>query len=74
MRNTLRYIGLIFAKSEEEFFDLYDESDISLKFNVADHVEQKVGTNQDGLKYAASFLDLGYAFSHFISAVNAHVR
>ena len=63
--------SLIFAKSEEEFFDLYDESDISLKFNVADHVEQKVGTNQDGLKYAASFLDLGYAFSHFISAVKA---
>lgn len=59
--------ALVFAKSEEEFFDLYDESDIAFDFNLVDHIRQKVGSN--GQKYVDQFIKLGYAFSTFISTV-----
>lgn len=58
---------MIFAKSEEEFFDLYDESDISFAFNVVDHVQEKGGTG--AIKYSAQFIKLGYAFSLFVSSL-----
>ncbi len=59
--------SMIFAKSEEEFFDLYDESDVSFAFNIVDHIQQKVGASAN--KYNAQFIKLGYAFSAFVVAV-----
>lgn len=59
--------SMIFAKSENEFFDLYDESDISFDFNVVDHVSNKGGAAAN--KYTAQFIKLGYAFSVFVSTV-----
>lgn len=59
--------AMIFAKSEEEFFDLYDESDISFGFNVVDHVQKKGGHSAS--KYTAQFIKLGYAFSAFVAEV-----
>ena len=59
--------ALIFAKSEEGFFDLYDESDISFAFNIVDHVEKK--GDQNAKKYLGRFIKLGYAFSAFISEI-----
>ena len=59
--------AIIFAKSEEEFFDLYDESDISFDFNVVDHVQKKGGLSAN--KYTAPFMKLGYTFSAFVAAV-----
>jgi len=58
---------LIFAKSEEEFFDLYDESDLLFDFNLVEHIQKKAGANAS--EYVAQFIKLGYAFSKFISTV-----
>jgi len=59
--------ALIFAKSEEEFFDLYDESDLLLDFNLVDHIHKKAGNN--AAEYTAQFIKLGYAFSTFMDTV-----
>lgn len=59
--------ALIFAKSEEEFFDLYDESDILFDFNLVDFIQKKAGSNAQN--YIAQFLKLGYKFAEFITTV-----
>lgn len=59
--------ALVFAKSEEEFFDLYDESDLLFDFNLVDFVQKKAGTY--AAEYSAQFIKLGYAFADFITTV-----
>lgn len=59
--------ALIFAKSEEEFFDLYDESDILFDFNLVDFIQKKAGQNAQ--TYVGQFIKLGYKFAEFISTV-----
>lgn len=59
--------ALIFAKSEEEFYDLYDESSLQFSFNLMDFIQKK--TTSANAKYTAQFLKLGYAFSKFINTV-----
>lgn len=59
--------ALIFAKSEEEFFDLYEESDILFDFNLVDFIQKKAGSNAQA--YVGQFLKLGYSFAEFISTV-----
>ena len=62
--------SLIFAKSEEEFFDLYDECDLIFDFNLIEHVREKA--NKAGVNandYVARFIKLGKAFKNFIQTV-----
>lgn len=59
--------ALIFAKSQEEFFDLYDESDILFDFNMVDFIQKKAGNNAQN--YVGQFLKLGYKFAEFITTV-----
>lgn len=59
--------ALIFAKCEEEFFDLYDESDILFNFNLVDFIQKKAGSNAQ--THIGQFLKLGYKFAEFISTV-----
>lgn len=59
--------ALIFAKSEEEFFDIYDESDIHFDSNLVDYIQKKAGQNAQ--KYVGQFLKLGYKFVDFITTV-----
>lgn len=60
--------SLMFAKSEEEFFDLYDESDIKFDFNLSDYIDSKcVG---DAKLISAKFDLLGRKFVEFIDSVS----
>lgn len=59
--------SLLFAKSEEEFFDLYDESDIRFDFDVARYVDEN--TSSDAKIISAKFDSLGKRFVKFIYAV-----
>lgn len=59
--------SLLFAKSEEEFFDLYDESDIQFDFDVAKYVDEN--TSADTKIISAKFDSLGKKFVKFIYAV-----
>lgn len=59
--------SLLFAKSEEEFFDLYDESDIRFDFDVAKYVDEN--TSEDTKIISAKFDNLGKKFVKFIYAV-----
>ena len=61
--------SLIFAKSEEEFFDLYDEGAPAFDFDLIEYVKNKVGNYPDGEKYVGKFIKLGYAFSAFLDTV-----
>ena len=61
--------SLIFAKSEEEFFDLYDEGAPAFNFDFIEYVKNKVGNNPDGKKYVGEFIKLGYAFAAFLDTV-----
>lgn len=65
--NINKMPALVFAKSEEEFFDLYDESDLLFDFNLVDFVQNKAGSQ--AAEYAAQFIKLGYAFAEFITTV-----
>lgn len=59
--------SLLFAKSEEEFFDLYDESDIRFDFDVAKYVDENA--SDDTKIISAKFDSLGKKFVKFIYAV-----
>lgn len=59
---------LMFAKSQEEFFDLYDESDIKFDFNLVDYINGK--TNNETEYIGASFQKLGKLFVKFIYDVS----
>ncbi len=61
--------SLIFAKSEEEFFDLYDEGAPAFDFDLIEYVRNKVGNHPDGKKYVGEFIKLGYAFAAFLDTV-----
>lgn len=60
--------SLLFAKSEEEFFDLYDESDIRFDFDLAKYVDEN--TTADTKLISAKFDKLGKKFVKFIHAVS----
>ncbi len=60
-------ISLLFAKSEEEFFDVYNESDINLEFNLVDYIDKHIN-NKESL-YLAKFSSLGNKFTNFILSV-----
>ena len=59
--------SILFAKSEEEFFDLYDESDINFTFNLTKYVDEN--TIGDTKIISAKFDLLGKKFSKFINIV-----
>lgn len=59
--------SLLFAKSEEEFFDLYDESDIRFDFDLTRYVDEN--TTIDNKLISAGFDNLGKKFVKFINAV-----
>lgn len=59
--------SLLFAKSEEEFFDLYDESDIRFDFNLTKYVDEN--TTSDTKLISAKFDILGKKFTKFIYSV-----
>ena len=61
--------SLIFAKSEEEFFDLYDEGSPAFDFDFIEYVKNKVGNHPEGKKYVGEFIKLGYAFAAFLDTV-----
>ncbi|WP_373265497.1 ATP-binding protein [Hungatella hathewayi] len=58
---------LILSKSEEEFFDRLNESDINFKFNLAEHIDKKVQNNEKEI--SARFDEVGKAFSAFVYCV-----
>ncbi len=59
--------SLLFAKSEEEFFDLYDESDIRFDFDIAKYVDENTSANTKII--SAKFDNLGEKFVKFIYTV-----
>ena len=60
--------ALLFAKSEEEFFDLYDESDVSFDFNLSDYIDSKC--NGDAKIISAKFDVLGRKFVDFVKCIS----
>ena len=62
-----KIIPLLFAKSEEEFFDLYDESDIRFDFNLTKYIDEN--TSGDSKIYSAKFDILGKKFANFLYSV-----
>lgn len=62
--------ALIFAKSEEEFFDLYNESYIDFDFNIIEFIQNNSINCIEA--YQAGFLELGYAFTEFIETIKHH--
>ena len=66
---TLKKITpLMFAKSEEEFFDLYAESDIKYNNNLLEYLDQKC-TSDEGKIISAKFDVLGQKYVKFIKSV-----
>ena len=59
---------LLFAKSEEEFFDLFDESDVKFDINLSSFVDEK--TTGDAKEYSVRFDKLGYAFVKFVHKIS----
>lgn len=59
---------LLFAKSEEEFFDLYDESDIRFDFDLTNYIDKK--TTSETKIISAKFDELGKKFVKFINSVS----
>ena len=55
--------SLLFAKSEEEFFDLYDESDIKFDFNLAEYIDENIPNEE--MLVSAKFDKLGEKFVKF---------
>lgn len=55
--------SLLFAKSEEEFFDLYDESDIKFDFNLAEYIDAHIPDEE--MLISARFDKLGEKFVQF---------
>ena len=59
--------GLLFSKSEEEFFDKLDECTINYDFNLCDYISSKLPAQETKLR--AEFTKLGYAFSELINDI-----
>ena len=62
-------VPLIFAKGEEEFFDLYDDRELIFDFNIVDHIQEKADNNAN--EYVAHFIKLGNTFVHFLNAIKS---
>lgn len=60
--------SLLFAKSEEEFFDLYDENDIRFDFNLTEYIDAHTGAETKIV--SARFDKLGKAFVKFIHSIS----
>lgn len=64
---------LFFAKSEEEFFDYYDESDINFSFNLLEDINERIGvfgSIDNNIKVILDkYNELGDYFSGFINGV-----
>lgn len=54
----------IFTKSEEEFFDLYDENNIDFSFNLSKYIDEKA--TGEAIEYSVLFDKLGSSFVKFI--------
>lgn len=67
LASVKKITSLLFAKSEEEFFDLYDENDIRFDFDVAEYVDKN--TSLETKILSAKFDNLGKKFVKFIYAV-----
>lgn len=67
LASVKKITSLLFAKSEEEFFDLYDENDIRFDFDVAEYVDKNTSTETKVL--SAKFDKLGKKFVKFIYTV-----
>ena len=67
LASTKKITSLLFAKSEEEFFDLYDENDIRFDFDVAKYVDEN--TSVETKIISAKFDSLGKKFVKFIYTV-----
>ena len=61
--------SLIFAKSEDEFFDLFNEGNITFDFNLIDSIHKKNNGNSEIEKYKTSFIKIGNAFAKFLIEV-----
>lgn len=59
--------SLLFAKSEEEFFDSYEESDIRFGFNLLEFIKEKIA-GETGY-FLERFDELGNLFVKFLYAV-----
>ena len=59
--------SLIFAKSDEEFFDRLNESDISFDFNLSDYVDKRIPSSENEI--SARFYEVGKAFYDFIKCI-----
>lgn len=55
---------LLFTKSEEEFFDQYDESNIDLSEDLMEYIRQQNEQSQDS--YTEKFRDLAIKFESFV--------
>lgn len=62
--------SLLFAKSENEFFDIYNENKINFQFNLIDFVNEKAIVS--ARNYSVMFDELGVAFAEFLYEVNAN--
>lgn len=67
LASVKKITSLLFAKSEEEFFDLYDENDIRFDFDVAEYVDKN--TSGETRILSAKFDSLGKKFVKFIYTV-----
>lgn len=59
--------SLLFSKSEEEFFDVYNESDIILDFNILDYIDKHIKDKES--IYLAKFSSLGKKFTDFVLSI-----
>jgi DNA replication protein DnaC len=59
--------SLLFAKSEEEFFDIYDESDMRFDFDLIKYIDEHVSL--DTKVISAKFDQLGKKFVKFVYEV-----
>lgn len=60
--------ALLFSKSDEEFFDNYDEIDIDYSLNIAKAVNDKA--NEEDRPYVAQFSELGKSFVSFVKEMS----
>ncbi len=59
--------SLLFSKSEEEFFDVYNESNMNLEFNLVDYIDKHVKDKES--VYLAKFSSLGNRFTEFVLSI-----
>ncbi len=60
--------SLIFSKSDDEFFDRLEESDVEFGFNLSEYVDNKVPNGAKEI--SVKFDELGRAFSEFVYSIS----